>query len=82
MVSRSFLWIIRPFSEHVRSWYRRDELGTRIAVFSSSVAIAGAFGGLLAVCLRLFSPICRTAHGSALQAAISNMDGIGGKPAW
>jgi sugar phosphate permease len=44
-------------------WYRRDELGIRIAVFFSMAALAGSFGGLLA-------------------AAISKMDGIGGKPGW
>ncbi|KAL5520836.1 hypothetical protein ACEPAF_2839 [Sanghuangporus sanghuang] len=48
---------------YMSCWYRRDELGLRIAIFTSSMTTAGAFGGLLA-------------------AAISNMDGVGGKPAW
>jgi sugar phosphate permease len=29
-------------------WYRREELGLRIALFYCSSALAGAFGGLLA----------------------------------
>ncbi|KAL5513375.1 hypothetical protein ACEPAH_3774 [Sanghuangporus vaninii] len=44
-------------------WYKRNEIGFRLAVFNSAVTSAGAFGGLLA-------------------AAISKMDGIGGRPAW
>ncbi|KLO13925.1 MFS general substrate transporter [Schizopora paradoxa] len=48
---------------YLSSWYRKSELGTRIALFFTSATIAGAFGGLLA-------------------AAISNMNGIAGKPGW
>ncbi|CAL1695329.1 unnamed protein product [Somion occarium] len=48
---------------YMSCWYKRAELGTRVAVFFSSATVAGAFSGLLA-------------------AAISNMDGIGGKPGW
>ena len=33
------------------SWYRRNELGTRVGVFFSSATIAGAFSGLLAAAL-------------------------------
>ena len=33
------------------SWYRRDELGTRVGVFFSSATIAGAFSGLLAAAI-------------------------------
>ncbi|THG94934.1 hypothetical protein EW026_g6627 [Hermanssonia centrifuga] len=48
---------------YMSCWYKRSELGTRVAVFFSSATVAGAFSGLLA-------------------AAISNMDGVGGKPGW
>ncbi|KAF8912987.1 major facilitator superfamily domain-containing protein [Gymnopilus junonius] len=47
----------------ITSWYKRSEMGTRIALFFSSATLAGAFSGLLA-------------------AAISNMNGIGGKTGW
>ncbi|KAL5514639.1 hypothetical protein ACEPAG_1955 [Sanghuangporus baumii] len=33
---------------YMSCWYRRDELGLRLAVFTSAVTLAGAFGGLLA----------------------------------
>ena len=41
---------------------------------------AGAFGGLLSV----RAPLIIQAGGchDAFQAAISNMDGVGGEPAW
>ncbi|KAF8196442.1 MFS general substrate transporter [Pholiota molesta] len=45
---------------YISSWYKRSEMGTRIAIFFSGATVAGAFSGLLA-------------------AAISKMDGIGGK---
>ena len=32
-------------------WYKRSELGIRIAIFFSAVAIAGSFGGLLAAAI-------------------------------
>ncbi|KAK6367905.1 hypothetical protein LTS17_010057 [Exophiala oligosperma] len=32
-------------------WYRRDELGIRVAVFFSMAALAGSFGGLLAAAI-------------------------------
>ncbi|KAF7356491.1 MFS domain-containing protein [Mycena venus] len=47
---------------YLSCWYKRKELGIRIAILHCATTLAGAFGGLL--------------------AAISNMDGIGGKPAW
>ena len=64
------------------SWYRRAELGFRLAIFNSAVKSAGAFGGLLSVRLRplFYIYTCYSPHTS--QAAISNMDGVGGKPAW
>ncbi|KAJ6518917.1 MFS general substrate transporter [Mycena sanguinolenta] len=48
---------------YLSCWYKRKELGIRLAILNCATTVAGAFGGLLA-------------------AAISNMDGIGGKPAW
>ncbi|KAF9569886.1 MFS general substrate transporter [Agrocybe pediades] len=48
---------------YITSWYKRSEMGTRVAIFFSSATVAGAFSGLLA-------------------AAISNMDGVGGKAGW
>lgn len=48
---------------YISCWYKRSELGTRIAAFFTSATIAGAFSGLLA-------------------AAISNMNGVAGKPGW
>jgi MFS family permease len=32
-------------------WYKRSELGIRIAIFFSAAALAGAFGGLLAAAI-------------------------------
>ncbi|KAF8973704.1 major facilitator superfamily domain-containing protein [Flammula alnicola] len=48
---------------YITSWYKRSEMGSRVAFFFSSATVAGAFSGLLA-------------------AAISNMDGIGGRAGW
>jgi sugar phosphate permease len=48
---------------YISCWYKRSELGTRVAAFFTSATIAGAFSGLLA-------------------AAISNMNGVAGKPGW
>ncbi|KAF8269773.1 major facilitator superfamily domain-containing protein [Lactarius quietus] len=48
---------------YLSCWYKRSELGIRIAIFFSAASLSGAFGGLLA-------------------AAISDMDGVGGKPGW
>lgn len=33
----------------IRSWYKRNELGLRLAAYNSAVTSSGAFGGLLAV---------------------------------
>ena len=35
----------------ILSWYKRSELGTRVAVFFSSATVAGAFSGLLAAAI-------------------------------
>src|SRR5436190_9765126 len=32
-------------------WYKRSELGIRIAIFFSAAAVAGSFGGLLAAAI-------------------------------
>ncbi|KAG6911530.1 hypothetical protein DXG01_011832 [Tephrocybe rancida] len=36
---------------YISSWYKRSEMGTRIAIFFSSATVAGAFSGLLAVAI-------------------------------
>lgn len=36
---------------YITSWYKRSEMGSRIAIFFSSAAIAGAFSGLLAAAI-------------------------------
>jgi len=33
------------------SWYKRSQLGVRIAVFFSAATVSGAFGGLLAAAI-------------------------------
>ena len=64
-----------------RSWYRRSEFGVRAALFFSATLVSSTSGGLLAVRgSRAFSRI--TIHLALRKAAISNMDGVGGKPAW
>ena len=66
---------------NTRSWYKRSELGIRAALFFSAASISGAFGGLLAV--RRVCAFSRVAaHLASRKAAISNMDGVGGKPGW
>ncbi|KAF8078748.1 MFS general substrate transporter, partial [Lyophyllum atratum] len=36
---------------YISSWYKRSEMGTRIAMFFSSATVAGAFSGLLAAAI-------------------------------
>ncbi|EGO05158.1 hypothetical protein SERLA73DRAFT_128891 [Serpula lacrymans var. lacrymans S7.3] len=36
---------------YISSWYKREELGTRVAAFFTSATIAGAFSGLLAAAI-------------------------------
>ncbi|KAJ3481682.1 hypothetical protein NLI96_g7499 [Meripilus lineatus] len=74
---------------NVYSWYKRSEFGIRAAVFFSAATVSGAFGGLLAVRLFILSGPTQPLMVPLLsfppwwnQAAISNMDGVGGKPAW
>jgi hypothetical protein len=62
------------------SWYKRSEMGSRLAIFFSSVTIAGAFSTCL-VSHGLDSARTSTPfEGGLLAAAIANMDGVGGKP--
>jgi hypothetical protein len=67
------------------SWYKRSELGFRIAIFYSSATLANAFSEYIILCPRrlidYYSPqLCRL--GGLLAAAIHNMGGIGGRPGW
>ncbi|KAK5989262.1 putative transporter [Cladobotryum mycophilum] len=41
-------WLPSIMVACVTTWYKRNECGTRIAVFFSTATLAGAFGGLLA----------------------------------
>lgn len=63
------------------SWYKRSEFGVRAAIFFSAASISGAFGGLLSV-----REACAfwgiSADLISRKAAISKMDGVGGKPGW
>ncbi|KAJ5693150.1 hypothetical protein N7462_002573 [Penicillium macrosclerotiorum] len=68
MTARWFLGLAEAglppgLSYYLSCWYKRSEFGIRMAIYFSSAALAGSFGGLLA-------------------AAISQMDGVGGKPGW
>jgi hypothetical protein len=40
---------LRPRTQPPFSWYKRSELGFRVALFFSAASVSGAFGGLLAV---------------------------------
>jgi hypothetical protein len=68
------------------SWYKRSELGSRIAVIISAATIAGAFsvyitsGHGMPVLIDYSKQPCRS--GGFLAAAIHDMDGVGGKPGW
>ena len=69
------------------SWYQRNEFGLRLAIFFSAATASGAFGGLLAVGIYHYSPhvpsiVYLLPMRCVRKAAISNMDGVGGKPAW
>lgn len=47
-ISRCVLQAINKFdiSYNLRSWYKRSETGTKVAIFFSSATIAGAFSEL------------------------------------
>ena len=67
----------------VISWYKRSELGSRVAVVYSAATIAGAFSVYIALRpgkLADFSKQCQS--GGFLSVAIHKMDGIGGRPGW
>jgi MFS family permease len=64
VTARFFLAGLFPgVNYYLSCWYKRCELGVRLAVFFSAAALAGSFGGLLA-------------------AAITLMDGVGGRAGW
>ncbi|KAG1757702.1 major facilitator superfamily domain-containing protein [Suillus lakei] len=50
---------------YISCWYKRSELGTRVAAFFTSATIAGAFSGLLAAAISnmngLFTVLCAVA---------------------
>ena len=65
------------------SWYKRSELGSRIAVIYSAATIAGAFSVYITLGygnLTYYSKQCQS--GGLFAVAIHNMDGIGGRPGW
>lgn len=64
------------------SWYKRNELGLRLALFSSANQVSGAVAGLLAVRAGALCGHPKLKSHPSFQAAISKMNGIGGKPAW
>ncbi|KAL2121383.1 hypothetical protein VTJ04DRAFT_5410 [Mycothermus thermophilus] len=56
MVARWFLGLTEAglfpgINYYLSCWYKRSELGIRVAIFFSSAAIAGSFGGLLAAAI-------------------------------
>ena len=54
-------------TKHSLSWYKRDELGFRIAIFASSMTTAGAFGGLLAVWSGAISALFNNANNGLVR---------------
>ena len=66
------------------SWYKRSELGIRIAIFYSAATVASAFSVYITLgkgrLIDYSKQRCRL--GGLLSAAIHNMDGIGGRPGW
>jgi sugar phosphate permease len=67
----------------VFSWYKRSELGSRVAVIFSAATIAGAFSVYITLRYgKLTDPSKQRQSGGFLAVAIHNMDGIGGRPEW
>jgi sugar phosphate permease len=66
------------------SWYKRSELGSRIAVIFSAATIAGAFSVYTSLgCGKLIDCSKQSYRsGGFLAAAIHDMDGVGGRPGW
>lgn len=60
------------------SWYKRSELGIRVAVFFSAASVAGAFSAYFV----LLFYCADNSSGGLLAAAIENMNGVGGRPGW
>lgn len=57
MAARWFLGVCEAglfpgINYYLSCWYRRDEFGSRAAIFFSAAAIAGSFGGLLAAAIQ------------------------------
>ena len=67
-----------PWYLSIYSWYKRSEMGTRIAVFFSSATVAGAFSELQSE-VKGHTSLKVVGLGGLLAAAISNMNGVGGK---
>ncbi|KAJ5259619.1 hypothetical protein N7478_012600 [Penicillium angulare] len=44
-------------SYYLSCWYRRSELGIRMAIYFSSAALAGTFGGLLAAAVSMMDAV-------------------------
>ena len=73
--------LLTPQTQPSFSWYKRTEFGIRAALFFSAAPVSCAFAGFLAV--RGVHAFSRSFIYLALRkAAISEMDGIGGKPDW
>ena len=56
MASRFFLGLAEAglfpgINYYLSCWYRRSELGVRLAIFFSAAAVSGSFGGLLAAAI-------------------------------
>jgi sugar phosphate permease len=75
---------ILTFTHALISWYKRSELGSRIAVFFSAATVAGAFSGYITFGQGKLIDRSKQRYrsGGLLAAAIHNMDGIGGRPGW
>jgi MFS family permease len=62
MTARFFLGLAEAglfpgISYYLSCWYRRSELGIRLALFFSAAAFAGSFGGLLAAAIALMDGV-------------------------
>jgi hypothetical protein len=69
----------------ILSWYKRSELGFRIAIFFSAATLAGAFGAYNSFCPKengLTAPNNDIPSGGLLAAALHNMNGVAGRPGW
>jgi sugar phosphate permease len=71
-----------PDAHALTSWYKRSELGTKVALFFSSATVAGAFSQLRCLAMLCFHVEWRQLSGGLLATAIENMNGVAGKPGW